>query len=136
MIALGALIFAFFSSFPAVLVAEILHGSTAGLVKPALAAIGLGLVGHGALSRRLGRNHRYSSFGNAATAALMGALGHFVSMVATFFATAAICVPALLRAAAGSAATRSTTPARARPRTVGSRARRRAFAISARTAGC
>ncbi len=94
MIAAGAAIFAFSSSFPFVLVAEVLHGATAGLVKPALAAIGLGLVGHGALSRRLGRNHRYDSFGNAATAALMGALGHFVSMTATFFAAVALCLPA------------------------------------------
>ena len=95
MIAAGALIFAFSSSFVPVVAAEVLHGSTAGLVKPALAAIGLGLVGHSALSGRLGRNHRFSSFGNAATAMLMGGLGHFIAMKATFFATAALCVPAL-----------------------------------------
>ena len=120
MIAAGAAIFAFSSSFPFVLVAEVLHGATAGLVKPALAAIGLGLVGHGALSRRLGRNHRYDFFGNAATAALMGALGHFVSMTATFFAAVALC---LRRgwALTGSAARRSTTRGRGWPPTGGNR---------------
>ena len=95
LIALGALIYAFFPTFLFVMVAEVMHGSTGGVTKPALAAIGLGLVGHRALSRRLGRNHRYDSFGNALTAALMGLLGHFVSKRATFLAAAALCAPAL-----------------------------------------
>ncbi|MBV9750784.1 MAG: MFS transporter [Acetobacteraceae bacterium] len=95
LIAVGALIFAFFPSFLFVMVAEVVHGSTGGVTKPALAAIGLGLVGHRALSRRLGRNHRYDSFGNALTAGLMGVLGHFVSKRATFLAAAALCAPAL-----------------------------------------
>lgn len=94
LIALGALIFAFWPSRIMVFVAEVLHGSTAGVVKPSLAAIGLGLVGHRALSGRLGRNHRYDSFGNAATAALMGVLGHFVSKQVTFLVAAALCAPA------------------------------------------
>ncbi len=95
LIAVGALIFAFFPSFLFVMVAEVVHGSTGGVTKPALAAVGLGLVGHRALSRRLGRNHRYDSFGNALTAGLMGLLGHFVSKRATFLAAAALCAPAL-----------------------------------------
>lgn len=95
LIAVGALIFAFFPSFLFVMVAEIVHGSTGGVTQPALAAIGLGLVGHHSLSRRLGRNGRYKSFGNALTAAVMGLLGQFVSMRATFLAAAALCAPAL-----------------------------------------
>lgn len=95
LIAIGALIFAFFPSFLFVMAAEIVHGSTGGVTKPALAAIGLGLVGHRALSGRLGRNHRYDSFGNALTAGLMGVLGHFVSKRATFLAAAALCAPAI-----------------------------------------
>ena len=66
-IALGALTFAFFTNAVPLFIAETLHGSTTGLIKPALAAIGLGLVGHRAFSGRLGRNHRYDAFGNAAT---------------------------------------------------------------------
>jgi MFS family permease len=94
LIAAGSLIFAFWPSFIPVLAAEILHGSASSVVKPALAAVGLGLVGHGALSGRLGRNHRYNSFGNALTAAFMGLLGHFLSKRSTFFAVVALCVPA------------------------------------------
>ena len=94
MIAAGALIFAFFRTPAATFVAEILHGSTAGIIRPAEVAIGLGLVGHRALSPRLGRNHRYQSFGNAATAAAMGLLGYFSAKSATFLVAAALCVPA------------------------------------------
>lgn len=95
LVAIGALIFAFFPSFPFVLAAEIVHGSTGGVTQPALAAIALGLVGHRALSTRLGRNHRYDSLGNALTAALMGVLGHFFSKRAPFLVAAALCAPAL-----------------------------------------
>jgi hypothetical protein len=56
-IAAGAIIFAFFKGAAMIYVAEALHGSTAGIIKPAMAAIGLGLVGQRALSGRLGRNH-------------------------------------------------------------------------------
>ncbi|MGH6680896.1 MAG: MFS transporter, partial [Bradyrhizobium sp.] len=56
-IAAGALIFAFFPNPVMIFVAEILHGATGGVTVSALAAIGLGLVGHHAFSGRLGRNH-------------------------------------------------------------------------------
>ncbi|HLI22287.1 MAG TPA: hypothetical protein VKV32_14265, partial [Stellaceae bacterium] len=55
-----------------------------------------GLVGHRVLSPLLGRNHRYQSFGNAATAAAMGALGYFAAKSATFYIAAALCIPAAL----------------------------------------
>src|SRR5262249_22775924 len=54
LVAAGALIFALWPSFWPVVIAEVLHGATGGMIKPALAALALGLVGHGALSRRLG----------------------------------------------------------------------------------
>jgi predicted MFS family arabinose efflux permease len=93
-IAGGALIFAISAEPIVIYTAEILHGGVSAVVKPAMAAIGLGLVGHRALSRRLGRNHRYDSLGNAATAALMGGLGQLVSKQMTFLVAAALCVPA------------------------------------------
>jgi MFS family permease len=93
-IAAGALIFAFFRNPVMIYAAEVLHGSTAGIVRPALAAIGLGLVGHRALSRRLGRNQGFNSFGNAATAAVMGLFGHFVAKRVVFLVAAALCLPA------------------------------------------
>ncbi len=96
MIACGALIFAIWPSFVPVVVAEVLHGATAGLIKPSLVAVGLGLVGHRAFSRRLGRNHRYNSLGNALTAAGMGLVGYLIAKRWTFVFAAALCAPALL----------------------------------------
>lgn len=94
LIAAGALLVALWPSFWPVAIAELLHGTTSGIIKPGLAAIGLGLVGHQQLSKRLGRNQRFNSFGNALTAGLMDFAGYFVSSAAPFLGTAALCLPA------------------------------------------
>src|SRR5215469_8584280 len=94
MIAAGALLFALWPRFWPVTVAELLDGSAAGFLRIALAAVGLGLVGHGALGRRLGRNQTFSSLGNAATVGLMGLLGHFTTGNAPFLFAGALCIPA------------------------------------------
>jgi hypothetical protein len=73
--------------------AAVLYGSTGGVIKPALSAIGLGLVGHGAFSGRLGRNQRYNALGNAAAAAIMGVLAHFTGQRAPFLVATALCIP-------------------------------------------
>lgn len=95
LVAAGAVALYLSHDFVPVLLAQVMHGATAGLIGPAMAAIGLGLVGHRGLSRRLGRNHRYDSFGNAGTAALMGLLGHYVSKRTSFLFAAVLCLPAL-----------------------------------------
>lgn len=94
LIASGALLIGFFPTYLPVVAAEFMHGITGGAVRTAVAAIGLGLVGHRAYHMRVGRNHRYDSFGNAATAAGMGAIGHFLTLAASFVAAAGLCVPA------------------------------------------
>ena len=63
MVAAGALIIAFWPSFPLVLAALVLQGITGGFLGLAIAAISLGLVGHAALGERLGRNQRFASTG-------------------------------------------------------------------------
>lgn len=96
MIAAAALILALRPTFPFVLLAEILHGATAGVMTPAIAAISLGIVGRRAMSARVGRNHRFDAAGNALVAAIMGALGSYVGKATIFFAAAALTVPALI----------------------------------------
>lgn len=96
LIAGGALLIGLFPQFPLVTAGEVMHGITGGALRTALAAIGLGLVGHRAFHTRVGRNHRYDSWGNAVTAAAMGALGSLLSPRAPFFAAAAFCAPALV----------------------------------------
>ncbi len=95
MIGAAALIIAFVPSFSAILFAETLHGLTAGIITPAIAAISLGLVGRQAMSLRTGRNYRYAAGGHAATAALMGFAGYYFSQNAIFIAAALLCLPAL-----------------------------------------
>jgi len=92
----AALILAFVPNFYAVLFAETLHGATAGIITPAIAAISLGLVGRRAMSVRTGRNYRYSAAGNALTAAVMGFAGAYLWDGAIFLTAAALCIPALI----------------------------------------
>src|SRR5215469_17057452 len=62
---------------------------------PAIAALSLALVGHGALGERLGRNARYLAIGNAFAAGLMGTFGYYIGERAVFLLTAALGIPAL-----------------------------------------
>jgi MFS family permease len=78
-----------------VMVAQTLHAFSSCVLTPAIAAISLHLVGHGALGERLGRNARFSSLGNGLAAAVMGATGAYLSSRAVFLLTAALCIPAL-----------------------------------------
>jgi MFS family permease len=96
LIAASALILALWPSFPFVFVAEILHGMSAGLVGPAIAAISLGLTGRRGISSRIGRNYRFAGAGNVMTAAFMGALGAYLSNSSIFIAAAILCIPALI----------------------------------------
>src|SRR5262245_23226520 len=95
-IAASALILALWPTFPLVFVAEILHGVTAGIVGPAIAAVSLGLAGRRGMSLRVGRNFRFAAAGNALTAAAMGALGAYLSNNSIIIATAILSLPPLL----------------------------------------
>src|SRR5262245_42433668 len=96
LIAAAALILALQPGFSLVFLAEILQGTSAGLVGPAIAAISLGIAGRHGMSSRIGRNYRFAGAGKAVTAAFMGALGAYFSNNAIFFAAAMLCVPALI----------------------------------------
>jgi MFS family permease len=92
----SALLLAFWPIFSVVVAAKLLHAIASCLAGPVLAAIGFGLVGHALLARRLGRNARFLSLGNAVAAGLMGAIGFYYSNQAIFLFTAALAVPTLL----------------------------------------
>src|SRR6266404_6497554 len=88
LIAASALILALRPGFSFVFAAEVLHGMTAGLVGPAIAAISLGLAGRHGMSSRIGRNYRFAAAGNAAIALAMGALGSALPVHMVFLAAA------------------------------------------------
>ena len=90
---ISALIIAFQASFPLVLAGLALEGSAGGFLGPAIASISLGLVGHGALAERLGRNQRFASTGGLVAAGLMGLIGYFLAYRAIFLITATLALP-------------------------------------------
>jgi MFS family permease len=95
-ICISALTFATLPIFPMVLAGSVLHALASCVLGPAMAAISLGLVGHVAISERLGRNARFASVGNGLAAAAMGACGYLLSARAVFIVTVLLLVPALL----------------------------------------
>lgn len=96
MIGAAALILALAPALGPVLLAEILHGLTGGIITPAIGAISLGLVGRRAMASRTGRNYRFAAAGHALTAVLMGAAGAYLSESAIFVTASALCIPALI----------------------------------------
>jgi MFS family permease len=96
LVAVSALVIAFWPKLPVVFAALLVQGLTGGFLGPAIASISLGLVGHSALAERLGRNQRFASAGAVTATALMGTLGYFLSYDAIFLASAALALPLLL----------------------------------------
>jgi MFS family permease len=94
-ICISALAYAALPIFPVVLSASVLHALASCVLGPAIAAISLGLVGHGAIGERLGRNARFASIGNGLAAAAMGASGYFLSARSVFVVTVLLLGPAL-----------------------------------------
>jgi MFS family permease len=95
-IGISALLIAALPLFAVILGAKLLHVASSAVLGPAIAAITLGLVGHRAISQRLGRNARFAAIGNGIAAAVMGACGYFVSAQAVFYVTAILALPTLL----------------------------------------
>ena len=95
-ICVSALAYATHPVFPMVLSAAVIQALASCVLGPAMVAISLGLVGHAAISERLGRNARFASIGNGLAAAAMGACGYFLSARAVFVVTVVLLVPALL----------------------------------------
>jgi predicted MFS family arabinose efflux permease len=94
-IAASALAYASWPVFPVVLGAATMHAAASCVLGPCIAAMSLGLVGHAALSERLGRNARFAAIGNGTAAAAMGACGYLFSPRAVFFVTAGLLIPTL-----------------------------------------
>jgi MFS family permease len=95
-VAFGLLVLGLRSDFPSVFAAAVIQGMAGSVVGPGIAAISLGLVGHGGLAERLGRNQRFASMGGLTAAAMMGLTGYLVSTRAIFFESATLLFPLLV----------------------------------------
>jgi MFS family permease len=80
-----ALAIATWPILPVVLVADVIMAVLGGLFAPSIAAITLGLFGHGALAARLGRNAAFDKAGNVFIALIAGVVGVTVSQRAPFY---------------------------------------------------
>ena len=94
-ICISAMILAVWPDWLPVVIAEILHGFASAMLPAAIAAMSLALVGRAAFGERVGRNSRFAALGNGIAAAVMGAVGSYVSEVAVFYLTAALMLPGI-----------------------------------------
>jgi len=94
-VALSALMFRLWPTFPVVAIAEVLQGMTGGILGPGVVAITLGLVGHAKLAEQLGQNQRFAAAGGIAVTVTMALIAYADSPWA-MFVPVALAVPVLV----------------------------------------
>lgn len=95
-IAAAAIIIALLPALPAVVAALALQAAASCMLTPAIASITLALTHQDGLGERLGYNVRFAAIGAGVAAALMGAVGYWVSTRAVFFLAASLGLAALV----------------------------------------
>ena len=78
LIATASLITIMLPTFSVILGGQVMMGLAAAWFTPAVAAITLGIVGHKALDRRVGRNETFNHAGNVVAAVLAGLIGYYI----------------------------------------------------------
>ena len=94
-VTLGSIILPWTTSFTAVSIANAVTGAAGSLFAPALAAVTLGIVGHKAFARRIGRNEAFNHAGNATAAAIAAVTAYFFGPVVVFWLMAALTVASI-----------------------------------------
>jgi MFS family permease len=82
------------SSFPAVALAQGIVTIATIVMPPGIAAISVGLVGHRAFARRMGRNEAYSHAGGVAAAIVAGSIAYWIATIGLFYFAAVMSVAA------------------------------------------
>ena len=88
--ALGAGAMAWWPTLPVIIAAQAVIGASSAIFAPAVSAISLGLVGHGRLPRRMGRNEAFNHAGNVVAALLAGWVGDHVAKMGVIYLVAAM----------------------------------------------
>jgi MFS family permease len=88
-VTLASLALPLFPGFWPVAVSQGLAHAASVIFPPALAAVSLGVVGHRAFTRRIGRNETFNHAGNAVSALIAGATAWLFGPVVVFFILAA-----------------------------------------------
>lgn len=84
-IALCCLVIILSEKFAPTFLSQAVVGIVQSVYSPCVAAITLGMVGHAALARRIGRNESFNHVGNMGAAIIAGLLGRFYSYEAIFY---------------------------------------------------
>jgi MFS family permease len=85
-----------FSSFWPVAISQGVAHAAAVVFPPAIAAVSLGIVGHDAFTRRIGRNETFNHAGNAAAAGLAGIAAYWFGPTVVFYLLAFMAVASLI----------------------------------------
>ncbi|MBJ7402981.1 MAG: MFS transporter [Bradyrhizobium sp.] len=97
MVTLASLSLPLFPSFLPVAISQGIAQAAAVVFPPAIAAVSLGIFGHAAFTRRIGRNETFNHAGNAVAAALAGVSAYWFGPTVVFFLLAAMAIASLLR---------------------------------------
>lgn len=97
-VALGCVEIVAAASEPVEILTQILIGVAAAVFPPTIAAISLGIVGKGELSRRVGRNETFNHAGNVTFALMAGAAGTWLGQQWIFYASAVVATGTILSA--------------------------------------
>lgn len=92
----SSLVVPWLSSFWPVAVSQATAHAAGVVFGPALAAVTLGIVGHGAFTKRIGRNESVSHAGNAFAAATAGALAYLWGPKVVFYLLASMAIASVV----------------------------------------
>jgi MFS family permease len=85
-----------FPSFLPVAISQSIAHAAAVIFPPAIAAVSLGIFGHAAFTRRIGRNEGFNHAGNAVAAALAGVFAYWFGPSVVFYLLAVMAAASLL----------------------------------------
>src|SRR5262249_50100859 len=97
-LAVGCLVLVTSTALAAVVAAQGIIGLAAIVISPAIAAISVGLVGHRACAKRMGRNEAYSHGGAIVGASAVGVIGYWLASAGIFYFAAVTSVAAAIAA--------------------------------------
>ena len=92
----ASLLVPWLSSFWPVAISQATAHAAGVVFGPALAAVTLGIVGHGAFTKRIGRNESFNHAGNACAAAAAGALAYFWGPKVVFYLLASMAIASIV----------------------------------------
>ncbi|MEH2486083.1 MFS family permease [Bradyrhizobium sp. AZCC 2230] len=96
MVTLASLSLPLFPTFGPVAISQGIAQAAAVIFLPAIAAISLGIFGHAAFTRRIGRNETFNHAGNAVAAGLAGVSAYWFGPTVVFYLLGAMAIASLV----------------------------------------